>query len=132
MTLRLEGSREGLPAPAVQTAYRVVRESLTNALRYASGAPVHVLVRGGAGAIDVEVVNDAARDDGRAVRATGRATACAGCASAWGRGAGASRPGRARTAAGAWPRGSRARWPSRCRTEVTGTAPPRAGWPSRS
>lgn len=63
VTLRLEGSREGLPASAVQTVYRVVRESLTNALRYASGAPVHVLVRGGTGAIDVEVVNDPADDD---------------------------------------------------------------------
>jgi signal transduction histidine kinase len=62
VTLRLEGSREGLPAPAVQTTYRVVRESLTNALRYASGAPVHVLVRGSAAAIDVEVLNDAAAD----------------------------------------------------------------------
>jgi signal transduction histidine kinase len=62
VTLRLEGSREGLPASAVQTVYRVVRESLTNALRYASGAPVHVLVRGGAAAIDVEVVNEAAAD----------------------------------------------------------------------
>jgi signal transduction histidine kinase len=62
VTLRLEGSREGLPAQAVQTTYRVVRESLTNALRYASGAPVRVLVRGSAAAIDVEVVNDAAED----------------------------------------------------------------------
>jgi signal transduction histidine kinase len=62
VTLRLEGSREGLPAPAVQTAYHVVRESLTNALRYASGAPVHVRVRDGAGAIEVDVVNDAAED----------------------------------------------------------------------
>jgi signal transduction histidine kinase len=62
VTLRLEGSREGLPASAVQTVYRVVRESLTNALRYASGAPVHVMVRGGAGAIDVEIVNDRADD----------------------------------------------------------------------
>jgi signal transduction histidine kinase len=60
VTLRLEGSREGLPASAVQTVYRVVRESLTNALRYASGAPVRVLVRGSATAIDVEVVNEAA------------------------------------------------------------------------
>jgi signal transduction histidine kinase len=62
VTLRLEGSRELLPASAVQTVYRVVRESLTNALRYASGAPVNVLVRGGAGAIEVEVVNDPADD----------------------------------------------------------------------
>jgi signal transduction histidine kinase len=62
VTLRLEGSREGLPASAVQTVYRVVRESLTNALRYASGAPVHVMVRGGAAAIDVEVLNEPAGD----------------------------------------------------------------------
>jgi signal transduction histidine kinase len=60
VTLRLEGSRGPLPAPAVQTAYRVVRESLTNALRYASGAPVRVRVHGGTDAIDVEVTNDAA------------------------------------------------------------------------
>jgi signal transduction histidine kinase len=72
VTLRLEGSREGLPASAVQTAYRVVRESLTNALRYASGAPVNVLIRGGAGAIDVEVVNESAGDaEGLAGHGTG-------------------------------------------------------------
>ena len=60
VTLRLEGSRGPLPAPAVQTAYRVVRESLTNALRYASGAPVRVRVHGGTDAIASEVTNDAA------------------------------------------------------------------------
>jgi signal transduction histidine kinase len=72
VTLRLEGSREGLPASAVQTVYRVVRESLTNALRYASGAPVRVLVRGSAGAIEVEVVNESAGDaEGLAGHGTG-------------------------------------------------------------
>jgi signal transduction histidine kinase len=60
VTLRLEGSRDGLPAPAVETAYRVVRESLTNALRYASGAPVQVLVRGDPDALVVQVTNDPA------------------------------------------------------------------------
>jgi hypothetical protein len=89
-----------------------VRESLTNALRYASGAPVRVLVARGAGAIEVEVVNDAA-GDAEAWPGTGRATACADCASAWGRAAGAWRPGRARAVAGASRRGSPASWPSR-------------------
>ena len=46
VTLRLEGEREGLPAPAVQAACHVVQEGLTNALRYAAGAQVDVLVRG--------------------------------------------------------------------------------------
>jgi signal transduction histidine kinase len=60
VTLRLEGSREGLPAPALETAYRVVRESLTNALRYASGAPIQVLIRGEPDALLVQVTNDPA------------------------------------------------------------------------
>jgi signal transduction histidine kinase len=62
--LRLEGACEGLPAPAAETAYRIVRESLTNALRYASGAPVEVLVRGEEADLVVEVVNDAGRRPG--------------------------------------------------------------------
>jgi signal transduction histidine kinase len=59
VTLRLDGDREGLPAPLVQLAYRVVQESLTNALRYASGAPVRVVLRGDQEALIVEVVNAA-------------------------------------------------------------------------
>jgi len=61
VTLRLEGEREGLPAPLVDAAYRVVREGLTNALRYASGAPVSVLVNGGSDGLVVEVENARAR-----------------------------------------------------------------------
>jgi len=64
VTLRLEGTREGLPAEVVRTAYRVVQESLTNALRYAAGAPVRVLLRGDVDALAVEVVNGAARRAG--------------------------------------------------------------------
>ncbi|MDQ3719267.1 MAG: histidine kinase [Actinomycetota bacterium] len=55
--LRLEGERAGLPAPVVQAAYRVVQEGLTNALRYASGAAVTVLVGGRQDALVVEVEN---------------------------------------------------------------------------
>jgi signal transduction histidine kinase len=58
--LRLEGEREGLPAGVVEAACRVVQESLTNALRYASGAKVQVLVCGEPEALLVEVANGAA------------------------------------------------------------------------
>ena len=61
VTLRLEGEREGLPAPVVETAYRIVQEGLTNALRYAAGAAVRVLVRGDREALLVEVENAPAR-----------------------------------------------------------------------
>ena len=60
VTLRLEGEREGLPAEAVDAAYHVVQEALTNALRYAAGASVAVLVRGDREALVVEVENSAA------------------------------------------------------------------------
>jgi signal transduction histidine kinase len=55
--LRLEGNREGLPAPVVETAYRVVREGLTNALRYAAGAGIRVLIRGHHDELLVQVEN---------------------------------------------------------------------------
>jgi signal transduction histidine kinase len=72
VTLRLEGTRDGLPAPLVQVAYRVTREGLTNALRYAAGASVCVLVDGRSQDLVVEVVN------GPAVRANALAGAGTG------------------------------------------------------
>ena len=63
VTLRLEGEREGWPAPLTEAAYRVVQEGLTNALRYAAGAPVSVLVRAERQTLNVEVVNAAAGGD---------------------------------------------------------------------
>lgn len=60
VTLRLEGERDGLPAEVVETAYHVVQEGLTNALRYAAGAAVSVRVDGGRDALLVEVINDPA------------------------------------------------------------------------
>lgn len=60
VTLRLEGERAGLPAPVVETAYRIVREGLTNALRYAAGAKVSVTLRGDRDMLAIEVLNDRA------------------------------------------------------------------------
>jgi signal transduction histidine kinase len=60
VTLSLEGDREGLPSELTQTTTRVVQEGLTNALRYASGARVRVLVRGDHDTVIVEVANEPA------------------------------------------------------------------------
>jgi signal transduction histidine kinase len=77
VALRLEGPLDDVPGPAAATAYRVVQESLTNALRYAAGARVAVLVRGGGEALDVEVRNGTApaRD---ALRGAGTGNGLAG------------------------------------------------------
>jgi signal transduction histidine kinase len=63
VTLRLEGDREGLAPELAQAAYRVVQEGLTNALRYASGARVAVLVRGDRDELVVQVENGPAPGD---------------------------------------------------------------------
>ncbi|HET6173589.1 MAG TPA: histidine kinase [Gaiellales bacterium] len=62
--LRLEGDTESLPTPILALAHRVVQEGVTNALRYGSGATVHVLVRGDQDAMVVEVANGPAKGDG--------------------------------------------------------------------
>jgi signal transduction histidine kinase len=62
-TLVLEGEREGLPAPATELAYRIVQEGLTNALRYAAGAPVHIVVRGAHDELAIEVTNAATKTE---------------------------------------------------------------------
>jgi signal transduction histidine kinase len=63
VTLRLEGEREGLPALFGETAYHVVQEGLTNALRYAAGSAVRVRVHGGREALTVEVTNAPAQSE---------------------------------------------------------------------
>jgi signal transduction histidine kinase len=62
VTCRLEGPGDGLGPEVAHAAFRVVQESLTNALRHAPGAEVRVLVRSeehGRG-VTVRVENDAA------------------------------------------------------------------------
>jgi signal transduction histidine kinase len=77
VALRLEGALDDVPAPAAATAYRVVQESLTNALRYAAGARVVVRLCSGTDALDVEVTNGAAQAE-HALRDAGTGNGLAG------------------------------------------------------
>jgi signal transduction histidine kinase len=56
--LRVEGDPQPLPAGVDLTAYRLVQEGLTNALKHAKAERAEVLVRYGAGDIEVTVSDD--------------------------------------------------------------------------
>jgi signal transduction histidine kinase len=99
VTLRLEGEREQLAALSVQAAYRVAQEGLTNALRYASGAAVSVLVRGEPEVLLVAVENAAARSEA-ALAGTGTGTGVLGLRDLVGRCGGTLEAGP--TADGGW------------------------------
>jgi signal transduction histidine kinase len=58
--LRVEGDCADLDPEVAQLAFRIVQEGLTNALRYAAGAPVSAVLRGERDALVVEIVNGAA------------------------------------------------------------------------
>ncbi|WP_142103893.1 sensor histidine kinase [Pseudonocardia cypriaca] len=58
--LKITGDVKGVPTVVGTTAYRVVQEALTNALRHAEASQVTVLVRAAATELNLEV-----RDDGR-------------------------------------------------------------------
>ncbi|MEU5877567.1 histidine kinase [Spirillospora sp. NPDC047279] len=77
VSLDVAGRARGLPPEVVTAVYRIVQESLTNAMRYASGAPVAVLIEYVPGAVEVEVVNGAP-DDGGAAPALGTGRGIAG------------------------------------------------------
>ena len=62
ISLEVEGRARRLPPDVVTAAYRIVQESLTNAMRYASGRPVAVEVRYVPGAVEIKVGNEAAED----------------------------------------------------------------------
>lgn len=66
VAFRFDGDRERIDASAAAVALRVVRESLTNALRHAPGAGVEVALTSSPAALGVRVENDAptARSDG--------------------------------------------------------------------
>jgi signal transduction histidine kinase len=60
--VRIEGEPAPLPAGIDLSAYRIIQEALTNTLRHARARTVGVRVHHGAGAVEIEVV-----DDGRTV-----------------------------------------------------------------
>lgn len=57
--LQLEGERRELPAPLELSAYRIIQEGLTNALKHAAATQAHVLLRYGDQQLELEV-----RDNG--------------------------------------------------------------------
>ena len=65
MTLAVEGEPAELPPGLDMSAYRIVQEALTNALRYAPGATVGVTVSYGRD-LQLEVRDDGARVNGHA------------------------------------------------------------------
>ena len=104
VTLRLEGARDELRAEAAHLGYRVVQEGITNALRYAAGAPVHVHVRIGGEDARFEVVNGPASETA-GLRGTGNGLR--GLRERLGEHGGTLEAGPRPTAAGGSPRGCR-------------------------
>jgi signal transduction histidine kinase len=74
VTCRFEGDRARVPQPVAHLAFRVVQESLTNALKYAPGAEVRIVItvdeaeRG----LAVRVENDRAAQHDAPLAGTGR------------------------------------------------------------
>ncbi len=67
-----------LPPSASDVAYRVVQESLTNAIKHAAGAPIEIAVRGARGHVEVEVTSDAPRHAGSGIEHSGGGRGLAG------------------------------------------------------
>jgi signal transduction histidine kinase len=59
--LTLEGERHVLSPGLDLTAFRIVQEALTNALKHARPASAHVAIRYGREALDLEITNDGRR-----------------------------------------------------------------------
>jgi len=74
VTCRFEGDRDRVPGPVAHLAFRVVQESLTNALRYAPGADVRIAISVDeiAHGIAVRVENDLAVQIDAPLEGTGR------------------------------------------------------------
>lgn len=57
VSCRISGSPEGMPEQASHAVYRLLQESLTNALKHAPGAPVDVVIAEAGGNLEVSVSN---------------------------------------------------------------------------
>jgi len=64
VTLRVEGGAVQLPAGVDLTAYRLVQEGLTNALKHARAQNAEVLVRYSNGFVELTVTDDGTGDGG--------------------------------------------------------------------
>ena len=62
--LRVEGTPEPLPASVDLTAYRLVQEGLTNAIKHARAGHAEVVVRYGDGHVELTVTDDGSGDGG--------------------------------------------------------------------
>jgi signal transduction histidine kinase len=72
VSCRFEGDHDGVAAPVAHIAFRVVQESLTNALRHAPGAAVRVRVNGTGRDLTVSVDNDRPTQERPGLSGTGR------------------------------------------------------------
>jgi signal transduction histidine kinase len=61
ISCELSGDLGGLTEASADAAYRLVQEALTNALKHAPGAPVHVALSGRGDQVQVHIVNDPPR-----------------------------------------------------------------------
>jgi signal transduction histidine kinase len=69
VTVDCTGPVDAVPAAAALTAYRVLQEAVTNAIRHAPGAPIAITLAAGGDSLTVEVTDDgtgggAASEDG--------------------------------------------------------------------
>ena len=64
--LQIEGERRTLPAGIELSAYRIVQEALTNALKHAGDAHARVHIRYGPDSLELEIADDGEGEDTRA------------------------------------------------------------------
>ncbi len=78
ITCELSGDLGGLTEASADTAYRLVQEALTNALKHAPGAPVHVTLSRQGDQIQVQIINDPPRAGSSGLERTGGGHGLAG------------------------------------------------------
>lgn len=78
VTCRFTGSADGLSAEAADTAFRLVQEGLTNALKHAPGAPVEIVVAGAGEDVEISVRNGPAAGPPSGLELTGGGRGLAG------------------------------------------------------
>lgn len=75
VSCRFEGDRDRVAAPVAHLAFRVVQESLTNALRYAPGSEVRIVISIDERSLAVRVENDNTMHGDTTLTGTGRGLA---------------------------------------------------------